>query len=304
MSGSTLKDWHLFTICVAVWGTTWYAITFQIGQVAAEVGVAYRFALAGVAILAGLRLRGRSLRLSLRDHTYVALQGCLLYGVAYIGIYHAERYLPSGVVAVSYSAAPLLAGIGTRLLWRVTLTGRFVAGGLLGLLGVALLFWREIGSAAINGKSAQGGLLAMAAVLASALGNLAASRNHARGLPFWPALAWGMLYGALTCLLAAYLSGESFVLPTQPSWWLSLLYLALFGSVLTFASFLKLQERIGPGRAGAVGVMTPLVALSVSVAFEGYEVDLMAISGALLALVGNALMLRRTPAPTPSRSIG
>jgi drug/metabolite transporter (DMT)-like permease len=105
-----------------------------------------------------------------------------------------------------------------------------------------------------------------------------------------------MLYGALTCFLAACASGASFVLPTKLSWWLSLFYLALFGSVVAFASFLKLQERIGPGPAGTVGVATPLLALCISVAFEGYQVDLMAISGALLALLGNVLMLRRTSA--------
>jgi drug/metabolite transporter (DMT)-like permease len=299
--GSALRNWQLFTICVGVWGTTWYAITFQLGHVAAEVGVAYRFALAGAAILAGLSLRGRSTRLSLPDHAYVALQGCLLYGVAYLGIYHAERYLPSGVVAVAYSAAPLLAGVGARLLWGTSLTSRFVLGGLLGLAGVALLFWREIGSTAESRDSALGGLLALGAVLASGLGNLAASRNQVRGLPFWPALAWGMLYGASTCFLAAFFNGASFVMPIEVSWWISLFYLALLGSVLTFASFLKLQERIGPGRAGAVGVMTPLVALSVSVVFEAYQIDLMAISGALLALLGNVLMLRRTVAPAPGQ---
>lgn len=288
------SNWQLFTTCVAVWGTTWYAITFQLGQVAPELGVAYRFALAGSLILLGRRLRSLPVGLSARGHGYVALQGSLLYGVAYVGIYHAERYLTSGVVAVGYSAAPLLAGCGARLLWGTALSSRFLVGGLCGVLGVALLFWREIGSTAASHESAMGGALAIGAVLVSALGNLVASRNAQRGLPFWPALAWGMLYGAITCVMAAAISGAGLALPTRLSWWLSLSYLALFGSVVAFASFLKLQERIGPGRAGAVGVMTPLVALTVSVVFEGYLVDRATISGALLALIGNALMLKRS----------
>ena len=44
-----LKNWQLFAICVLTWGTTWFAITFQLGHVAPEVGVAMRFALAGAA---------------------------------------------------------------------------------------------------------------------------------------------------------------------------------------------------------------------------------------------------------------
>ena len=67
----------------------------------------------------------------------------------------------------------------------------------------------------------------------------------------------------------------------------------LAGSVLTFACFLTLQERIGPGPTGAVGVMTPLLALLVSMAFEGFRPDALTFAGAALAVAGNVLMLRR-----------
>ena len=75
------------------------------------------------------------------------------------------------------------------------------------------------------------------------------------------------------------------------SWWLALLYLALAGSVLTFACFLTLQERIGPGPTGSVGVMTPLLALVLSMGFEGFRPDGLTLVGAALALLGNVLML-------------
>jgi len=293
-----VQSWHLFSISVLVWGTTWYAITFQVGRVAPEVGVSYRFALASLTILACLRFSQRRERLLLRDHAFVALQGSFMYGLAYLCIYHAERYLPSGVVAVGYSASPLISGLCARLLWSAPLTTRFVVGGLLGLGGVALLFWREIATTSASAETVRGALLTMGGVLLSAVGSLAASRNRARGLPFWPALGWGMGYGACTCALAAWLTGAHFTLPAAPSWWISLLHLSLLGSVLAFACFLKLQERIGPGRAGAVGVMTPVLALSVSIALEGYQADLRTAAGAALALLGNVLMLLQAPAQT------
>ena len=82
-------------------------------------------------------------------------------------------------------------------------------------------------------------------------------------------------------------------MPEAASWWLSLLYLSLAGSVLTFACFLTLQERIGPGPSGSIGVMTPLLALLVSIAFEGFRPNALTFPGAALALLGNVLMLRR-----------
>ena len=66
------------------------------------------------------------------------------------------------------------------------------------------------------------------------------------------------------------------------------------GSVVAFACFLTVQERLGPGRAGTVGVMTPLLALVVSMSFERFQPDALTFVGAALAVFGNVLMLRRT----------
>jgi len=291
-----LRSWHLFAVCVLVWGTTWHAITYQIGHTAPDVGVALRFALGGAGALGLCALRGLPLRFALRDHALFALQGVFLYGVSYICVYEAERHLPSGLVAVGYSATPLITGLGAQWLFGVQVSARFVAGGMLGLVGVALIFWPEFGKAADEASTGLGAVFTIASVLLSAVGSLTASRNRSRGLPFWPALGFGMLYGAAASAAIALLQGHSFMLPAVASWWLSLVYLAFAGSVLTFASYLTLQDRIGPGPSGAIGVMTPLLALVVSTLFEGYRPDLLTALGAALAVAGNALMLQRRAA--------
>lgn len=287
-----LRSWQLFAVCVGVWGTTWHAITYQLGSNAPEVGVALRFALAGGALLAGCALRGVRLRFAWRDHALLALQGAFMYGAAYVCVYQAERYLPSGLVAVGYSASPLLAGVGARALFGMPLSRRFAGGGLLGLAGVALMFWPEFGRAgAAAASTGLGAAFAVAAVVLSAVGSLAASRNRSRGLPLWPSLGFGMGYGALAAAAVAAASGNGLALPAAPSWWLSLAWLAGAGSVLAFACFLTLQDRLGPGPPSTVGVMTPLLALAVSLLFEAFEPAWLTIAGAALAVAGNALML-------------
>jgi drug/metabolite transporter (DMT)-like permease len=255
--------------------------------------VALRFALAGTVVLALCAVRGLRLRFSRRDHALFALQGSFMYGVAYLCVYHAERHVVSGLVAVGYSASPLVTGLGARALFGLRITGRFIVGGLLGLAGVALMFWTEFGAASHSHDAVLGAQFTVGAVLLSAVGSLAASRNRSRGLPFWPSMGFGMFYGAAVCALAALLQGQSFALPVAVSWWVSLLYLALAGSVLTFACFLALQERIGPGPAASISVMTPLLALAVSMVFEAFRPDALTLTGAALAVAGNVLMLRR-----------
>jgi len=285
------KTWQLFAICVVVWGTTWHAITYQLYDFSAEVGVAVRFALAGAGVLALCRWRGVPLARSLADHGALALQGVFLYGVSYVCVYHAERFVSSGLVAVGYSASPLLSGIGAALLFGAALSRRFVLGGVLGISGVVVIFWTEITRASGGERAAVGALLTVASVLLSAVGSLVASRNRQRGIALLPAMGFGMLYGAIAAAIVGLAFGRSITLPTAPSWWLSLAYLAFAGSVLAFACFLTLQDRVGVGRAGTVGVMTPLLALLVSLAFEGFRPDALTAAGAALSVAGNALML-------------
>ena len=191
-----LKTWHLFAICVLTWGTTWYAITFQIGHLSPEVGVALRFALAGSVVLALCALRGERLRFDSAGHSRLALQGAFMYGVSYVCVYHSERYLVSGLVAVGYSASPLVTGWGARVLFGTHLSRRFVLGGVLGLAGVALIFWPEFTRTRANRDTLVGAAFIVGSVLLSAVGSLTASRNRLHGLPFWPSLGYGMLYGA------------------------------------------------------------------------------------------------------------
>ncbi|MEO8154355.1 MAG: EamA family transporter [Rhizobacter sp.] len=294
-----MKNWQLFAVCVLTWGTTWHAITYQVGVATPEFGVAMRFGLAGACVLAWCAWRGQQLRFSARDHAWLALQGVFLYGVSYVCVYHGERYLPSGLVAVGYSASPLVAGIGAAWLFGTAMSGRFITGGLLGLVGVALIFWPEFGKTREGHATALGAVFTVSSVLLSTLGSLVASRNVQRSLPMWPALGFGMLYGAAASMVVVIASGQHVFLPTALSWWASLLYLSLAGSVMTFACYLTLLHRIGPGPAGTVGVMAPLLALVVSMGFENYRPDVLTGLGAALAVAGNVMMLRRTPSTPP-----
>jgi len=286
-----LPTWQLFALAVLIWGTTWHAIVYQLAQTSPEVGVAIRFAIAGAICLAWAAWRGERWRVGAREHALLAFQGVFMYSVSYLCVYHAEKHVPSGLVAVGYSASPLVNGLVSHWIWNTPVTARFAAGGVLGIVGVALIFWPEFGAMAAGGSVALGAAFTVGAVLLSSVGSLASSRNKIIGLPFWPALGWGMLYGAASSAVVALVTGQSFHLPSALSWWLSLAYLAVAGSVIAFACYLSLQHRIGAGPASMIGVATPVLALVVSAAFEGYRPDALAVAGVALAVAGNVLSL-------------
>jgi drug/metabolite transporter (DMT)-like permease len=63
--------------------------------------------------------------------------------------------------------------------------------------------------------------------------------------------------------------------------------------VIAFGAYLTLVGRIGAHRAGYAAVMWPVVALALSMAFEGLRLDAPIIIGTSFVLLGNLLVLKR-----------
>jgi drug/metabolite transporter (DMT)-like permease len=287
----------LFGIATAIWGSTWLAIKFQLGVVPPEASVAYRFALAAVILAAGCLARGRSLAFPARTHAWIAGQGVTFFGLNYIGVYVAERYVTSGLVAVVFSTIVFMTPIGTRIAFGTPITLRVVMGATLGVAGVALLFLPELRAAREGGDAALGIAYAFGATLIAAIGNLVTMRLQRDKVPVFTGTAWGMAYGALTAALVAALWGTEWTFDTSLPYVASLAYLAVLGSIAAFGAYFLLLRRVGAGPASFVGVSTPVLAMLLSTLFEGYRWTWVAMVGVVLAVAGNLIALRAPRAP-------
>ena len=282
----------LFLVPTLIWGSTWLAITFQLGSVAPEVSVCYRFALAAVVLAAGCVATGRSLRFRLRDHAYLAGLGVLMMGFNYIWIYQAEQLITSGLVAVLFSTLVFMSPVAMRLAFGTPLRVRTFVAATFGVTGVALLFLPELRQAQQGGAVAFGIALTLAATASAAVGNLIAVRNHRAGFPTLPATAWGLGYGSLLTAGVAIVQGTPWTFDAHLPYVLSLLYLSLFGSVIAFAVYFTLLNRVGAGPASYTTVSTPIIAMALSTLFEDYRWDWPAVLGVVLVAYGVWLALR------------
>jgi drug/metabolite transporter (DMT)-like permease len=296
----------LFIVCSAIWGSTWLAIKYQLGTVAPELSVAYRFGLAAMALFAWCVLTRRSLRFSAREHGYLAALGVTLMGLNYVGIYWSERFVTSGLVAVLFSTIVFMNPLGMKLAFGTPLSAQTLIAAMLGVGGVALLFLPEFDQATRGGSAGFGIGLALGATAMACCGNLIAIRNHNAGIPTFPGTAWGMAYGALTAATTAVARGVPWTFDNSPAYLSSLAYLALFGSVVAFGAYLTLLKRVGGGPAAFVSVATPVIALGLSTLFEGYRWTWVSALGVVLAVAGNWLALRPGAAATqmPARNSG
>ncbi len=295
-----MSDLALYACSVLIWGSTWLAIKFQLGVVPPAVSVAWRFAAAALILLAYAGYKRLPLRFDLRTHGWLALQGLLLFGINYVLVYLSEQSLTSGLVAVLFSLVAFCNIVGLRLFFSVPVNRTALAGSALGILGVALVFWPELSHFSVSPERKLGVIFALVATAVASLGNMTATRNHRFQLPIIQANAWAMMYGALFVALYATLAGERFVFDRSVPYVASLLYLALFGSVIAFIAYLTLLGRIGADRAGYAGIAIPVVALALSTLFEHLHWDATMMAGIGMCVAGNVLVLGRgKPAADP-----
>ena len=281
----------LYAAVVLIWGSTWAAIPFQLGTVAEEVSVGYRFGLAALALYAYAFASRRSLRLPAGVYPLVFLQGTLLFCINYFFVYYGTADLTSGIVAVLFSSILILNAIFERLFFNRAIDARFWLATAIGISGIALIFSTEISAFSITDQSVRGGLLVLCGTLIASLGNMAAVANTKRGLPVVAVNAHAMAFAAALALLIAMALGKRLDFLPRADYVLSLLYLAIFGSAVAFGCYLALLRLIGAARASYSSVLFPVVALLISTAIEDYRWTMPALIGMLLTLAGNWLIL-------------
>jgi drug/metabolite transporter (DMT)-like permease len=286
-------DLLFYTGVVFIWGTTWFAILFQLGEVDPLVSVIYRFSLASLILWLYCLLTRRKMRFSVRDHVFMAQMGAFLFCLNYWLFYVAELYLASGLVAVVFSTMVVFNILFGAVFIGTPVRPRVVIGAVLGLMGIGLVFRPELAAFTLSDRGVIGLLLSLAATVSASLGNITSARNQMAGIPVIQANAWGMSYGTLFMITAAVVTGKEFTFLTTFPYLTSLFYLALFGSVFAFGMYLTLIGRIGADRAAYTSLLFPIVALALSMLFEGYRGSVMAVTGVVLILIGNFLVLSR-----------
>lgn len=293
----------LFVVSVLIWGSTWLAINMQLGVVAPEVSVFYREAIAAALLFVWAALRGLNLRFDWRSHGWFFLLGFTLFGFGYVLTYHAQNYIPSAMNAVLFATMVwinvLLAKVffGTPFEWHVLL------GAALGMAGVVVLFWPALATIDLGTDTLKGASISLIAVVIASLGNMVSHQAQKKQLPVLQSNAWGLFYGSVITGVWALLSGKPFNFELTWEYAGSLLYLAFFGSVVAFGCYLKLLGLIGPTRAGYITVVIPIVAVLISVVFEGLKLNAYIVTGIVLVLGGNLLVLAFRRLTMPRRPV-
>jgi drug/metabolite transporter (DMT)-like permease len=216
-------------------------------------------------------------------HTYLAA-ALAIYG-AMIAVYWGAQFIPSGWVSLLFGTSPLVTGVLVYVLsGNNELSNEKTIGLLLALAGLSVIF--------ITGFTVDG--MAVAGILAVLLSTVIYSytalkvKQHNNGLPAMTINTGGLLvavplYGLSWLLIDGQVPDE---LPLQAG--LSILYLAIFGTLVGFALFFYILKNVSVTRVSLITLITPVAALVLGNYLNGEPVTLQVVLGAMMILTGLA----------------
>jgi len=283
----------LFTATLFCWSPTWYVIKFQLGYVDPLVSVFYRFIAASLIIFIYLIIKKKNLKFSFSQHIWFLFFGTCLYSVNYAFFYISNTYLVSAFPAIVFSTVVIMNIVGEWFYFKKKPTIKTLIGAVIGMMGILTIFNEEIFNFSFSNSMHIGLFLALLGTFCASTGNMVHQRNLNNNFPLIETIAFAMLYGSLIMLLITQLNNTELLFEFTFKYIASLAYLSVFGSIFAFIFYLKLLEKVGPGRAGYVGVVMPVLALLISTIFENLEWQLDLIIGLPILLVGAVLVINQ-----------
>ncbi|WP_313956195.1 DMT family transporter [Mesorhizobium amorphae] len=190
-------DYGLYALTVIAWSLSWYAIEFQVGTVANEVNIVWRFAIATALMFGWVVLKRGRLRFAWVDHMRFMALGILMFSSNFLLFYYGAGYLVSGLLSVVFSLASVMNMMLGAIVMREKPSPRILLGGFTGFCGIALMFLPEIVGHDLGGGTLLGLAFCVAGTLSFCIGNVISAAGMRKGLPLVSMNAWGMFYGTL-----------------------------------------------------------------------------------------------------------
>lgn len=284
MSKLAIKITLAYTALCFIWGSTWIAIRFGLESLTPMFSAGLRFSLASIVIFVLMRIKNISLQTDKVSVRLYLLMGFFSFVIPFGLVYWAQQFIPSGMAAVLFAVYPFWVVI----LSYVRLPGEFIGfykifGTVLGFAGIVIIFSDSFVGDISNyliGMLAvvlSGTMQAWIAVSIKKFGH----HLHPLSMNFIP-----MVIAGISMLLIALFAEDLTTIKINENAILSILYLALFGSIVTFTSFYWLIKRVNLVILSLVAFITPIVALVLGYFLYGEVISTRHFIGAALVLTG------------------
>src|SRR6266853_3420788 len=296
-----MKARIVWLVLCCIWGSTWLFIKLGLADLPPITFAGIRFVIAFL-ILASLVIARRARWPRTRaEWILIAVSGALQFGLNYGLVFWGEQHISSGLAAVLQSTFPAFGLVIAHFyLAHERLTMVKVAGVLLGVLGVAVIFSDQL---SIAGSMALLGSVAL--VLSALCGSYSNVLVKAYGSKIDPQVfaACQMIFGFVP-LLAIGISTEGN--PLRYHWTMmaviSLLYLTVVGSVVAFALYYWLVRKMDVTNTLLIALVVPVVAVILGMIVLHEKLNWRLLGGGACIISGLGMIVLRKRHKTVSTS--
>jgi drug/metabolite transporter (DMT)-like permease len=286
----------VWCVLCLIWSSTWLFIKLGLSDLPPVSFAGIRFVVAASVLWGIVAIRRSPLPKGFRAWGFLALTGFLAFSLNFGLLFWGEQRTSSGLAAVLQATIPAFGlALAHLLLPADRMTLPKVLGVSLGIAGVAVIFSDRT---TLAGPDAlRGGIAIVAGAFAVALSNILVK---SRGASFEPLILAGvqMTFGLVPLVVVGFLlEGNPFAFRWTPRAVLSVLYLALVGSVIAFLLFYWLLQRMDVTKVLLIALVTPVLALVLGAAVLGEKLGGRAFVGTAMILGGVSLGLRRSARP-------
>jgi drug/metabolite transporter (DMT)-like permease len=278
-----------FATVYLVWGSTYFFIRMAIQDFPPLLMGAIRFFTAGMLMLIWCIIRGEKIFIG-KSLVTSAIVGLLLLGGGNGAVIWVEQTLPSAMVAILVSAAPIWFVLIDRHNWSVNFNSRStVIGLIIGFIGVLLLFGEQLDTV-LEGNSVKSNLPMMLLLILGSIswtsGSIYAKYHPSEGSAAVN-VAWQMIIAGLVFFPGAAINHEfaNFHLSQiSAQSWFALIYLIIFGSIAAFSAYVWLLQVRPATQVSTYAYVNPVIAVILGVFFAGEHISLMQIGGLIIIL--------------------
>ncbi len=285
-SGGKGRGYFALFITSFVWGTTWVASKIGIVEMPALQMAYIRQFIAGVCFVAFFTWYRKFPLPTRKQFQWIFVMSILMFVFANGLSTWSLKYIPTGLSALIGALYPLSVVIIERVFFKskkmtvLTFLGLF-----LGITGVGIVFYEN--AFQHDGASFAIGIsLSVIAMLSWSFGTIFIARNKANIDPYY-GTGWQMLISSFILLIIA----EAFQ-PTVPilsisiKGWAVILYLVVFGSIISFVAFIYSMKKLPPAIASLYAYINPLVAMVVAALVVDEKLTINILWGAIVTLIG------------------
>jgi len=294
-SASTLMVIIAFAVVYIVWGSTYFFLRVALTGFPPMLLGALRFLSAGALSLLWCVIRGEK-AFELKTILNASVSGVLLLFVAMGTVIWSEQTLPSAMVAILVSAAPIWFVLLDYPKWGENMRSKWTITGLLiGFAGVILLFGEQI-LKAFNVAGVQTNIWGMAVLILGSMcwsGGSLYGKYKASGVSGMVNSTWQMLAAGLLFTIASFIHGEvqhiNWAAIPQKAW-LAMGYLIVFGSLAAFSAYVWLLQVRPATQVSTYAYVNPVIAVMLGVFFGHEDISLLQIGG-LIIILGSVLII-------------